>query len=250
MKIDLKEQIVLITGASSGIGKAMVKSFAKVNATLAIHYNSNKLAADTLANEVQNNSKSFKANLSNPQDAEVLIDQVINYYGKIDILINNAGIFEFSPINSENWFEMWQKTINTNLTSAGLLCKLAIENFLENQGGRIINISSRAAFRGDTKDYLAYAASKGGLISLTKSIARAYGKKNIKAFSIAPGFVRTPMAEEFINENGEDKVAGEIALSKLTEVEDIAPTAVFLASGFMDHATGSTIDINAGSYMR
>jgi len=97
---------------------------------------------------------------------------------------------------------------------------------------------------------LAYAASKGGLVSLTKSIARAYGKNNIKAFSIAPGFVRTPMAEEFINQNGEDKVVGEIALPKLTEAEDIAPTAVFLASGFMDHATGSTIDINAGSYMR
>ena len=250
MKIDLSNQIVLITGASSGIGKAMVKSFADVNATVAIHYNSNKIAADMLASEVGNNSKSFGANLSDPHEAEKLFNQVIHSFGKINILINNAGIFEFSPISSENWLETWQKTINTNLTSAGLLCKQAITHFKENKGGRIINISSRAAFRGDTEDYLAYAASKGGLISLTKSIARAYGKDNIKAFSIAPGFVRTPMAKEFINENGEEKVVGEIALPKLTEAEDIAPTAVFLASGFMDHATGSTVDINAGSYMR
>jgi 3-oxoacyl-[acyl-carrier protein] reductase len=250
MKINLPNQIILITGASSGIGKAMVKSFAAAGATIAIHYNSNKQAAEELAKQAGNNSKSFQANLSQPTDAEKLFSAVINHYGRLDVLINNAGIFEFSPISSENWLEMWQRTMDTNLTSAALLCKFAIEHFLEKDGGKIINISSRAAFRGDTKDYLAYAASKGGMVALTKSIARAYGKNNIKAFSIAPGFVRTPMAEEFIEQNGEEEVLKEIALAKLTMPEDIAPTAVFLASGHMDHATGSTIDINAGSYVR
>ncbi|MDF1550812.1 MAG: SDR family NAD(P)-dependent oxidoreductase, partial [Bacteroidales bacterium] len=146
--------------------------------------------------------------------------------------------------------KQWIQTINTNLNSAGLLCKLAISHFLETGGGRIINIVSRAAFRGDTGDYLAYAASKGGLVSLTKTIARSFGKNNIIAFSIAPGFVRTQMAKEFIEKNGEQQILNEISLPELTEAEDVAPTAVFLASGMMDHATGSTIDINAGSYMR
>ena len=250
MKIDLKNRIVLITGASSGIGKAMVKRFAETRATIAIHFNSNSQAADQLAKEAGNNSKSFQANLIQPTEANMLFKNVLSYYDRLDVLINNAGIFEFSPISAENWLETWQKTMNTNLTSTAILCKLAIENFLENSGGRIINISSRAAFRGDTKDYLAYAASKGGMTALTKSIALAYGKNNIKAFSIAPGFVRTPMAEEFIEQNGEEKVLGEIALPELTLPEDVAPAAIFLASGYMDHATGSTIDINAGSYIR
>ena len=250
VKIDLKDHVILITGASSGIGKAMVKSFAATNATIAIHFNSNKEDAEQLAEEAENNSKSFQANLSKPTEAKKLFKNVLNYYGKLDVLINNAGIFKFSPINSDSWLEVWKKTMDTNLTSAAVLCKQAIEHFLEKDGGRIINVSSRAAFRGDTKDYLAYAASKGGMVALTKSVARAYGKNNIKAFSIAPGFVRTPMAKEFIEQNGEDKVLGEIALPELTKPEDIAPTAVFLASGYMDHATGSTIDINAGSYIR
>jgi len=140
MEINLQSKVVLITGASSGIGKAMVKSFASVNATVAIHYNSNKLAAEALAKEVKNNSKSFKANLSVFVEAENLFKEVISYYGKIDVLINSAGIFDFSPLKSENWLELWQKTINTNLTSAGILCKLSIEHFLESEGGRIINL--------------------------------------------------------------------------------------------------------------
>ncbi len=154
MKINLKNQVILITRASSGIGKAMVKSFAETGATIAIHYNSNPKSAEQLAKEVGKNSKSFQANLSQPTEAGKLFNDVLNNYGQINTLINNAGIFEYSPINSENWLEMWHRTMDTNLTSAALLCKLAIEHFLENSGGRIINISSRAAFRGDTKDYL------------------------------------------------------------------------------------------------
>ncbi len=250
MKINLQNQIILITGASSGIGKAMVKSFAETGATIALHYNSNSKSSELLEVEAGNNSKSFQADLSQPTEAEKLFTEVLNHYGKVDTLINNAGIFEYAPINSKNWLKMWHRTMDTNLTSTAMLCKMAIEHFQENQGGRIINISSRAAFRGDTKDYLAYAASKGGMVALTKSIARAYGKDHIKAFSIAPGFVRTPMADRFMEQNGEEKVLGEIALPKLTLPEDISPTAVFLASGLMDHATGSTIDINAGSYVR
>ena len=131
-----------------------------------------------------------------------------------------------------------------------MLCKLAIPIFKRQGGGRIINIASRAAFRGDTDEYLAYAASKGGLVSLTRTIARAYGKNNIKAFIVAPGFVKTKMAKEFIQIHGKKSIIDELSLKKLTEPEDVAPAIVFLASGMMDHVTGNTIDINAGSYIR
>ena len=116
-------------------------------------------------------------------------------------------------------------------------------------GGRIVNISSRAAFRGDQPDYLAYAASKAGLVALTRSLARAYGKDGIVAFNVAPGFTRTEMAQDFIDQYGEDYAVSDIALTRLTEPKDIAPTLVFLASGLADHATGATIDINAASYV-
>jgi len=104
--------------------------------------------------------------------------------------------------------------------------------------------------RGDTEEYLAYAASKGGLVSITRTIARAYGRENVKAFVVAPGFVRTPMVDEFFQTHGEQTIVNEIALPRLTEPDDVAPTVVFLASGLMDHATGCTVDINAGSHVR
>jgi len=167
-------------------------------------------------------------------------------------LVNNAGVFLKSPIESsiQEWASDWDKTLNINLKATALLSKLAIDEFMKHpDGGRIIHIASRAAFRGDLNDYLAYAASKGGMVSFSRSIARSFGKQNIKSFVIAPGFVFTPMAAPFIAEAGEDFVLNEISLPTLTKTSEIAPTVVFLASGYMDHATGCTIDINAGSYM-
>ena len=116
-------------------------------------------------------------------------------------------------------------------------------------GGIIINIASRAAFRGDKKDYMAYAASKAGVVGLTRSIAQAYGKDGIKAFLVAPGFVKTEMAQDFIDEYGEENTLGDMALNQITEPADIARFVAFLASGLADHATGGTFDINAGSYV-
>jgi NAD(P)-dependent dehydrogenase (short-subunit alcohol dehydrogenase family) len=124
-----------------------------------------------------------------------------------------------------------------------------VEHFTARDGGRIINIASRAAFRGDRADYLAYAASKGGVVALTRSIARAFGKQGVKAFVVAPGFVRTDMAQDFFDAYGEKPVLDEIALPTLTEPVDVAPFVAFLASGMADHATGGTFDINAASYV-
>jgi len=137
-----------------------------------------------------------------------------------------------------------------NLTAAGILSRAAVNHFIQRGGGRIINIASRAAFRGDTPEYLAYAAAKSGMVAMSRSIARAFGKQGVKSFVVAPGFVRTDINRPFIKQYGEDFLVRDLALGSLTEPEDVSPTVVFLASGLMDHATGCSIDINAGSYVR
>ena len=173
-------------------------------------------------------------------------------FGKIDVIILNAGVFlpHSSKSDTKEWLQVWKKTISINLDAVGLLTKLGIDHYLEKGEGRFIYIGSRAVFRGETEDYLAYAASKGGLTSLARSVARSFGKQNIKSFIVSPGFTRTRMAESFIAVHGEERVLNEIALSELTRPEDLAPLVALLCSGEMDHATGATIDMNAGSHIR
>jgi NAD(P)-dependent dehydrogenase (short-subunit alcohol dehydrogenase family) len=137
-----------------------------------------------------------------------------------------------------------------NLKAPGLLSRSALSYFQQQAaGGRLIFISSRAAFRGDTPEYWAYAASKGGLVSLARSIAKDFGKEGVKSFVVAPGFVATEMAQQFIDTYGEAFVKGDLALDELTQPSDVAKVVTFLASGWGDHATGTTLDVNAGSYL-
>ncbi|MFT4738893.1 MAG: 3-oxoacyl-[acyl-carrier protein] reductase [Cyclobacteriaceae bacterium] len=252
MYINLSGLNILVTGASRGIGKAISTKLAEAGATVAVHYNKNVREAETLAHILGNESKAFQADLSKPDEAGKLFDRVSLEMGSVEILINNAGIAKAADITTkeEAWVQNWEETMMVNLTSPAVLCKKAIEHFIDRKAaGRIINISSRAAFRGETGDYMAYAASKAGLVSLTRSIAKSYGKQGIKAFNIAPGFVRTDMAQDFINQYGEEHAKGDIALERMTEPKDIAPLITFIASGMADHATGSTFDVNAGSYL-
>ncbi|NQW28491.1 MAG: SDR family oxidoreductase [Flammeovirgaceae bacterium] len=252
MYINLSGLNILVTGASRGIGKAIATKLAEAGATIAVHYHKNINEAENLAQILGNESKAFQADLVDPADAVKLFERVVLELGSIEILINNAGIAEAAPIElaQDDWDQVWNRTIAMNLTSPAILCKKAIEHFIQKKtSGRIINISSRAAYRGETAEYLAYASSKAGLVALTSSIAKSFGKKGIKAFNIAPGFVRTDMAKAFMSQYGEEHAKGDIALERLTEPKDIAPLITFLASGMADHATGTTFDINAGSYI-
>lgn len=249
MKIDLKNKIILVTGASRGIGRGIAEALGKSGATVAVHYNQNKKAAEAVAELAGNGSKTFRADIEKSAECTHLFQDVISTFGHLDVLINNAGIFEMSPIESEDWEKDWDKTININLKATALLSRLAILHFQKRGGGKIINISSRAAFRGDNPENLAYAASKAGMVALTKSIARGFGKENITSFLIAPGWVKTDMNKETIELLGEEAITKDLALNKLTEPKDLAPMVVLLASGLADHATGTTIDINAGSYV-
>ncbi len=251
MEISLKGKVVLVTGGSRGIGEALCKALAKAGANIALHCNANVEKAKLLTTGFKTDSKAFQADLSKPFEIIRLFEQVILHFGHIDVLVNNAGVAISSGLNQEDdqWLTNWDTTFAVNTRATGLLCKKAIQHFEERSGGRIINISSRAAFRGDTMDYLAYGASKGAIPSLTRSIARYCGKQNIKAFNIAPGFVRTDMAQDFMDQYGENYALDDIALNELTEPKDLAPMVVLLSSGLADHATGSTIDINAASYV-
>jgi len=252
MYINLSGLNILVTGASRGIGKAIATKLAEAGATIAVHYNKNVREAENLAHILGNESKAFQADLSKVDEAGKLFERVTLEMGSIEILINNAGIAKPVELGApeEAWLANWEETMTVNLTSSALLCKKAIEHFIQRKtSGRIINISSRAAFRGETEDYMAYAASKAGMVSLTRSIARSFGKSGIKAFNIAPGFVKTDMAQAFISQYGDDHAKGDIALERLTEPKDIAPLITFIASGMADHATGSTFDVNAGSYL-
>lgn len=251
MKINLTETNVLVTGASRGIGEAVARKMAEAGARVAVHYNQHQERAEALACELGNGAQAFQADFAQSADCDQLFDDVLAAFGHVDVLVNNAGIALHMGLDqpTEEWEADWNRLMAVNLRAPELLCRRAIRHFQENGGGRLINVASRAAFRGDSKDYMAYAASKGGLVALTRSIARAFGQDDIKAFILAPGFTRTDMAQDFIDSYGDGIVRDGLALDRLTEPEDIAPLAVFLASGLGDHATGCTVDVNAGSYV-
>lgn len=251
MRIDYEGRVVLVTGASRGIGAALARGFAEAGARVALHYGSAYGPAKTLAEEIGPAAELFQADLADAEGCATLWSDVVERYGKVSALVNNAGVAIGSPPEGETWRWLadWERTMAVNTTAPAILCRAAVAHFQGHGGGRIVNITSRAAFRGDTPDYLAYAASKGALVALTRSIARGYGKDGITAFNVAPGFTRTEMAQDFIDQYGQDYAMQGAALPEMTRPEDIAPMVVLLASGLADHATGATVDVNAGSYV-
>ncbi len=269
MKVDLTGKHILVTGGSRGIGAGICQALIAAGARVAVHYRNGKEQAEEIVMEGEvaegkkeaglegdskmgrNGSEAFQADLGSASACGELFRRVLDRFGHLDVLINNAGIALHSPIEEGEgqWLQDWEATMAVNLTATALLSRAAILHFQDRGGGRIVHISSRAAFRGDTPEYMAYAASKAGMVAFHRSIARGFGKQGIKSFLIAPGFVRTDMAQDFIDMYGESHALSDLALDKLTEPADLAPMVVLLASGLADHATGSTIDINAGSYL-
>ena len=233
---------ILITGSTRGIG-AVTREELKKQGARVIGHGSRAEGADEIA-----------ADLSQPNAADALWREAIERLdGRIDVLINNAGIYEPVSVgeSTEVWEARWHRTMQINLQAAADLCRLAVSHFRSRAGGgRIVNVASRAGHRGDSPEHWHYAASKAGLIAVTKSIARGFAAEEIYAFAVAPGFTMTGMAEEYLASRGGEAILNEIPLRRVNEAEEVANAIVYLALQAPAAMTGAVIDINGASYVR
>jgi NAD(P)-dependent dehydrogenase (short-subunit alcohol dehydrogenase family) len=253
MNIDLSNKIVLVTGASRGIGKAIALKFGKANADVIVHYHKNKeRAEETMQSLGDGNHFMVQANVADPSSIQKMMDTVWSKANKIDVLINNAGLFLETPIarlNYEEWQDNWAQTINTNLIGPANLTFLVAKKMMECGGGKIINISSRGAFRGEP-DAPCYGASKAGLNAMSQSLAKALGPHNVFVYVIAPGFVQTEMVRDMLQGESGQQIRNQSPIGRVAYPSEIANTALFLASDGIDFLTGGIIDINGASYLR
>lgn len=250
MNLDFTNKTVLITGGSRGIGAACVKMFSQANAEVAFTYSKNKKETEKLIKSLKA-SKSIKAyqlNLENTKSCEKQIKRIIKDFWKIDILINNAGIWKEAETEKMTLKE-WEETIRINLTGTFYITKLVLPLMKKNKFGRIINISSTAGQRGEPF-HSHYAASKGGMISFTKSLAGEIGKYNINVNSVAPGWVTTDMTIDTLrNIKLQNNIKNEIPTNRIADPEDIAGPVLFLASDFAKQINGEILNVNGGSVL-
>jgi NAD(P)-dependent dehydrogenase (short-subunit alcohol dehydrogenase family) len=232
---------ILITGASRGIGAAAY-------ALLKTH------GHEVRGHSTLGSDELIAGDLTDPEAPRKIWETAIDELGgQIDVLINNAGIYEAVADNAtdEEWHEAWQRMLRINLEAAADLSKLAVSQFLDlGIPGRIVNIASRAAYRGDSPKHWHYAASKGALVSMTKTIARGYASEGILCFAVAPGFTVSEMTEEYLAGRGGAKIVADIPLGRVATTDEVAETIRWLAIDAPASATGSVIDVNGASYVR
>ncbi len=249
----MKDQVVLITGASGGIGSVTAEQFADAGAKVIIHYNSNQDKAENLRKKLIGVGHIIVAgNLIDPKNIDKLVEQALSAFGRIDVLVNNAGVYfehPLSEIGFTEWQDAWSGSININLMAPANLTFRVAKEMIRNGGGKIINISSRGAFRGEPTAP-AYAASKAGLNAMSQSLAIALAPHNIFVYAIAPGFVETAMAREYLTGERKKEILNQSPIGRVAKPEEIAKTVVFLASEGTDFLTGGIIDVNGASYIR
>ncbi len=239
MDTGLAGKAVLITGSSRGIGRATARAFAAEGARLCVHYNTNRAAAEETLVSLQGSGHMVAGgNLRDPSSAPKIVDAVIQTMGRIDVLVNSAGVYELHSIpygssdkslTYEQWQEAWHRSIDLNLTGTSNITFCAVQQMLKQGGGRIVNVSSRGAFRGEP-EAPAYSASKAGLNSLTQSLAKALAPQKIYLFAVAPGFVETDMSAEVLAGPLGDKFRRESPMGRVATPEEVARTILFLVS--------------------
>lgn len=249
----LETKSVLVTGGSRGVGAAIARAIGAAGGEVVIHCARNLDAAAAVRDEIgHDRCHIVQADLASPGDVEKLWSDALTLAPNLNVLINNAGIFEDAPVEAriEDWRATWSKVLQVNLLAPADLCRAAIQHFRTIGGGKIINVASRAAFRGEAPDQMPYGASKGALVTLTKTIARGFAADGVLAFCIAPGFTNTEMVSDSLEPEEIAKVVSDIPLGDMVPPEEIGALAGFLCSDHVRHMTGATFDVNGASYVR
>ncbi len=250
--LDLTNKVVLVTGSSRGIGRETALRMGAAGARVGVNYHRSEAeAAEVVAQIGEDRAFAVRADVADPNDVAAMIGAVIERFGRIDILVNNAGWHDYNPFDGddyEGWQRGWQRTFALNLFGAANAAFLAMRSMRRTGGGKIINVASRAAWRGET-EFADYGASKAGLVNFTRSIARACAKHNIVASCVTPGFVDTEIARAEL-ERHYDEIVAQIPLRRVGTVHDVAAVILFLASPMADYLNGVTIDINGGSWFQ
>lgn len=233
---------ILLTGSSRGIGAAIADTLSSTS------------GVSIVGHGTRGSPTRIGADLDRAGAAAALWEAALERLdGRVDVLINNAGVFEPNPIEADDqeWLANWERTIRINLTAAAELSRLAVRHWQERGSeGRIVNMASRAAYRGDSPGHWHYAAAKAGMVAMTKTIARGYASQGILAFAICPGFTMTGMADDYLASRGGDKLLADIPLGRVATPQEVAIAARFLALEAPASMTGSVIDVNGASYVR
>lgn len=243
--------VVLLTGGSRGIGAAAVRALHREGAEVAFTYTSNAESAMTLARELGDRAVAMRCDLADYDALPAVLESCVERFGGIDVLVNNGAVFEDNPFfdnDYASWRRGWERTFSINLFGGVHLTYLALQHMRARGAGKIINVASRSAHRGELS-VADYGASKAALVNFTKSIARSCGRYGIKAIAIAPGFIETDMAAPDLSTRRAELEA-EVPLGYIGSAGDVGEIIAFFASSRGDYASGATIDLNGGSYVR
>ncbi len=244
---------VLVTGASRGIGRAVAERFAREGANVCVHFGHDEEAARNVVKGLAGNGHTVaEADLADPHAVRELVKRAAQELGGIDVLVNNAGVFFDHPVDTtdyDGWQSAWQQTLGVNLLGPANLIHQVVPLMIESGGGRIINVSSRGAFRGEP-DSPAYGASKSGLNSLSQSLAVALARHNIQVCAVAPGFVATDMVKDLLEGEEGEAIAAQSPLNRVARPEEVASVIAWLATPEAEFVTGGIVDVNGASYLR
>ena len=249
----MNARAILITGASRGIGRATAQAFATQGDRVAVHHRSSPdLAAGVLAGLPGTGHTVVQADITDPAHARRMVDEAAVRLGGLDVVVNNAGVYLPHPVTEvsyEEWQAAWRQTLDVNLIGPANVTWCAVQHMIPRGGGRIVNVSSRGAFRGEPGQP-AYGASKGGLNAFGQSLALALGPYGIAVATVAPGFVDTEMAAERVNGPDGNQVRAQSPFNRVARPEEIAAAVVYLASPDAEWASGTIVDLNGASYLR